>query len=372
MAINLTTLPSNIGGISVPDAIKGPLTALYGPGKYDRATYRYPRDLGTNQARKHSIVFTVREPDPRQLTAVASDAENIITGISGGVAEGGKKIWDTITNTETNLKEKFSGIGNIGVDQFKNTGSKIEKSVNNLSDYLTKLNRKDGSTIGLYVPDTVNVAYQSDYDTNFSLAGALGKPYFLAQGATSIANALRGQGDATLTNMINAAGNDPFIREYVSGKIGSLVGADLARLGLNSGGYAMNPQLQVLFHGIGFRSFQFDFTFTPYSKEESEMVKQIIYLFKYHSAPEINKNGIFTQGMYMKVPDTFNIKFYYGNEENRNVHRIGECVCTHVNVDYAGSGQWSTFNDGNPTQIRLTLQFQETVIIDKNRIMDGY
>ena len=173
--------------------------------------------------------------------------------------------------------------------------------------------------------------------------------------------------------MINAAGNDPFIGELVSGVVGKRLGADVSRLVLNAGGYAMNPQLQVLFRGIGFRSFQFDFVFTPYNKEEADMVKNIIYKFKYHSAPQINSNaGVFSQGMYMTVPDAFNIKFYYGNEENRNVQRIGECVLENVNVDYAGSGQWSTFNDGSPNQIRLTLQFKETVIIDKNRIADGY
>ena len=95
-------------------------------------------------------------------------------------------------------------------------------------------------------------------------------------------------------------------------------------------------------------------------------------MFKYHSAPQIEKNGVFEQGLYMKVPDAFNIKFYYGNEENRNVHRIGECVLRNVNVDYAGSGQWATFNDGAPNQIKMTLEFLETVIVDKQKINDGY
>ena len=107
---------------------------------------------------------------------------------------------------------------------------------------------------------------------------------------------------------------------------------------------------------------------TTSDQEKIEIIKK----FKYHSAPQIDKNGIFSQGMYMKVPDAFDIKFYYGNEENRNVNRIGECVLENVNVDYAGSGQWSTFNDGTPNQIKMTLQFRETIIIDKNRIIEGY
>jgi hypothetical protein len=357
MSINITTLPSNIGGISVPGAVKGPLSVLYG-SNYDKAIYRYPRDLGSNPARKHSIVFTVRESDPKNLVGVGQNLINDIKNV--GAAEG-------LGFAKAILTGDLQGAGK----QVTEAAEKLGPGVNDLSNALTKLNRKDGATIGLYIPDSVNVAYQTRYD-DFNTASALGRPYFLAQGATSIINAVRGQGDKSMTNLVNAAANDPFVREYVYGNIGKMAGMDLARIGLNAGGYAMNPQLQVLFAEIGFRQFQFDFTFTPYSQEESDTIKKIIYLFKYHSAPQIDDNGIFEQGLYMKVPDAFKINFYYGNEENLNVHRIGECVLESMNVDYAGSGQWSTFNDGVPNQIKLTLQFKETVIVDKNKINAGY
>lgn len=364
MSINITTLPSNIGGISVPGAVKGPLSVLYG-NRYDKATYRYPRDLGSNPARKHSIVFTVRESDPKNLVGVVENAiPTIRQGAETAIAEGAAALKQGLTgDVKGGLNSALGGI--------VKGGSEAAPGINDLSNSLTKLNRKDGATIGLYIPDTVNVAYQARYD-DFNTASALGRPYFLAQGATSIIEAIRGQGDKSMTNLINAAANDPFVREYVYGNIGKMAGMDLARIGLNAGGFAMNPQLQVLFAEIGFRSFQFDFTFTPYSQEETDTIKKIIYLFKYHSAPQIDKNGIFEQGLYMKVPDAFKINFYYGNEENLNVHKIGECVLENMNVDYAGSGQWSTFNDGAPNQIKLTLQFKETVIVDKNKINAGY
>jgi len=362
MSINITTLPSNIGGISVPGAVNGPLSVLYG-SKYDKAIYRYPRDLGTNPNRKHSIVFTVRESDPKNLVGIA---QNTFNDIKDAVVAEGANLPGIIAGSGTAL-EKANKIGQNAV----NAGEKLAPGVNDLSNALTKLNRKDGATIGLYIPDTVNVAYQASYD-DFQTASGLGRPYFLAQGATSIINAIRGQGDKSMTNLINAAANDPFVRDYVYGNIGKMAGMDLARIGLNAGGFAMNPQLQVLFAEVGFRSFQFDFTFTPYSQEETDTIKKIIYLFKYHSAPQIDNNGIFEQGLYMKVPDAFKINFYYGNEENLNVHKIGECVLENMNVDYAGSGQWSTFNDGAPNQIKLTLQFKETVIVDKNKIKAGY
>jgi hypothetical protein len=223
----------------------------------------------------------------------------------------------------------------------------------------------------LYVPDTVNVSYESHYSEDFSIADALGKPYYLAQGAVSLFNTFKNQGDTKMSNLLNQAGNDPFIRSFVADALGTATGTNLRNLALNAGGYAMNPQLQVLFSNIGFRHFQFDFVLTPYTKEESDTIRKIIEAFKYASAPELISNGVFTQSLFMKIPDTFNIKFLYNGAENKNVHKIGESVLTNVNVDYAPNG-WSTFNDGSPVQTRLTLQFTETVIIDKKKIKEGY
>lgn len=351
----------------------GPLAPLY-DNKYVSTTFRYPRDLGSNPNRRHSIVFTVRQADPAKLGEVFTDNLKLVQGtldkLGPAAAAAGRTAFDQVRTGN------FSGLKNtieeITLKEGLEAGNKISEAVNNLTTSLSKLNRKNGATIGLYIPDTVNVAYDVSYDSDFSLSTALGKPYFLAQGAASLYNTFKDQGDLKLSNIVNAAGGDPFVRDFVASQVGRATGTDIARLGLAAGGYAVNPQLQVLFSGIGFRQFQFDFVFTPYSEEESRIVEQIIKTFKYAAAPEIVPNGIFTQSLYMKIPDTFNINFFYGNRENTKVHKIGESVLTNVNVDYSGSGQWATFDDGSPLQIRMTLQFLETVIIDKNRISQGY
>jgi hypothetical protein len=357
------------------NGIIGPLAPLY-DNRYQSTTLRYPRDLGSNPSRKHSIVFTVRQADPAKLGEVTGEFITTLGDVTSGLAADVKKKYDSIVDQANGDPRKLlSGLKNIGLEDFKNNldaGQKLSKATKSLSTSLSTLNRKNGETIGLYIPDTVNVAYDVGYDSNFELSTALGKPYFLAQGAASLYNTFKDQGDLKLTNIVNAAGNDPFVRDFVASQLGRVTGTDLARLGLNAGGYAVNPQLQVLFSGVGFRQFQFDFIFTPYSQEEARTVENIIQTFKLASAPEIVPNGIFTQSLYMKVPDAFDIKFFYGNVENTKVHKIGESVLTNINVDYVGSGQWATFDDGSPVQIRMTLQFLETVIIDKNRINKGY
>lgn len=351
----------------------GPLAPLY-DNKYQSTTLRYPRDLGSNPSRKHSIVFTVREANPEALGEVFTSGVENLRGALTNLGPAASSALETALGQvrSGNFSGVIGTLNEVALKEGLEAGNKIQETVNNLTKSLSSLKRKNGATIGLYIPDTVNVAYDVSYDSDFSLSNALGKPYFLAQGAASLYNTFKDQGDLKMSNLVNAAGSDPFVRDFVASQVGRLTGTDLSRLGLAAGGFATNPQLQVLFSGVGFRQFQFDFLFSPYSQEESLVVEQIIKTFKYAAAPEIVPNGIFTQSLYMKIPDTFNINFFYGNQENKKVHKIGESVLTNVNVDYSGTGQWATFDDGAPLQIRMTLQFLETVIIDKRRINEGY
>ena len=362
------SIPTSVAGISIPGAVNGPLNLLYG-NKYNKTNYRFPRDVGSNPTRQHVILFTIKEPNPANLGAITTDTlKNLTTLAKDGVTV-------VSDSTEIGLKNGvIPGLEAFVVGTKNIAGSDAGKSaINNLNELTNvKINRKNGDSIALYVPDTVNVSYSTQYDDSFSLTDALGKPYFLAQGAVSLFNTFKNAGSESAINTINKAGNDPFVRTAVASVIDKIAGTNIRDIALNQGGYAMNPQLQVLFRGIGFRQFQFDFVLTPYSQEEADTIKQIIEKFKYASAPEIQSNGIFNQGLFMKIPDTFDIEFLYKGARNTNVHRIGESVLTNVNVDYAGSGTWATHNDGSPVQIKLTLQFTETVIIDKNKIAEGY
>jgi hypothetical protein len=362
------SIPTSVAGISIPGAVNGPLNLLYG-NKYDKTNYRFPRDVGSNPTRQHVILFTIKTPEPGNLGAILTDMAKAGTNIA-------KKGLNAITTAGTQVGSgDYEGAKNTVITKGQAIGGSTDvetlaTGTNTLTN--VKLNRKIGDSIALYVPDTVNVSYSAQYDDSFSLTDALGKPYFLAQGAVSLFNTFKNAGSESAINTINKAGNDPFVRTAVASIIDKVAGTNLKDVALNQGGYAMNPQLQVLFRGIGFRQFQFDFVLTPYSQEEADTIKSIIEKFKMASAPEITTNGVFNQGLFMKIPDVFDIQFLYKGAENTNVHKIGESVLTNVNVDYAGAGTWATHNDGSPVQIKLTLQFTETVIIDKNKIKEGY
>lgn len=361
------SIPTSVAGISIPGAVNGPLNLLYG-NKYDKTNYRFPRDVGSNPTRQHVILFTIKEPDPIQFGTVLQQTGEASIDIGKTAGRAG-----LTAGTQFAAGQNQQAITTLGTaaNEAQPAAEKFAEGVNSLTN--PKLNRKNGDSIALYIPDTVNVTYSADYNDKFSLTDALGKPYFLAQGAVSLYNTFKNFMNEPVVNTINKAGNDPFVVKKIAEVLSSSrLGTNLTDIALNKSGFALNPQVQVLFEGIGFRNFQFDFLLTPYSQEESDTIKKIIEKFKYASAPKIDRNGVFSQGLFMQIPNTFEIEFLYKGARNTNVHRIGESVLTNVNVDYAGAGSWATHNDGSPVQIRLTLQFTETIIIDKNKITEGY
>lgn len=385
------SIPTNIAGISIPtDAANGPLAALYG-NKYKIQGLKYPRDLGSNPSRNHVIKFDIYAKIPVNVEMVENAFTNVLETARGAVTN-----VQQAAGTETDPLERVrataiataKGIQKIGGA----TGNLVETAIagNGSKQYIT--------SIFLYVPDTLNVNYNSTYD-DISITDSLGKAYFIAQAGASLTDfALAGLQGGSASNLGNKILTDPALRYMGLNALGNKVGmsnlGDLALQGVNK---AINPQLQVMFRGIGFRTFQFDFLLTPYNKKEADDIKKIIHLFKYHSAPLISKkntsiptvrpDGIDPEGAAMvsglsnasnslgspffEVPETFQIEFMYKGARNPNVNRIAESVLTSVNVDYAPTG-WATHNEGAPVQTRLTLQFQEIQIIDKTKIVEGY
>lgn len=354
MNLSFTNLFSSVSG-----GVSGPLSSLY-ENKYKRVNYQYPRNLGTDSTRRHYIGFTILEPDPTYANNIKAAYENnfaILQNQSLDARTNGAEF----SGLESNLREGY------------NLASAAIQAVAQ-----SDVKRRPRTYINLYVPDTVNVTYSAGYG-DLSLTTALGTPYFLAQGGASLYDTYKNfeGGGLNPGNIVNAVGSDPFLRQLAGQTLGNIpkmgINGDAAsQLLLRGIGQAVNPQMQVLFQGLDFRRFQFDFTLTPYSAEEAKTIKDIVYQFKYASAPEINKNGVFgSQGMFFKVPDMFDIKFYYNGTENQNVHKITRSVLESVSVDYAPIG-WATYDGGEPVQTKMTLQFKEIEIVDKNRIKEGY
>lgn len=311
----IISIPTSIGGVSIPgNLINGPLGALFG-NKFGINNLQYPRDLGS-ATKGHVIQFSVNEIEPITY-------------------EEAKKFVTTTSSLE-DVKEKFNSIKNFfRQDEQKTLNFKPKK-------------KRKVATISLYIPDTLNFQYNAGYG-NLSLQ--------------TVVNETAGAATAAL-------GNVPKLGTlFKTASLGlSVAQSNAAKLALSTQGLAINPQQQLLFEGIDFRTYQLSFTFTPYSRQEAETVKEIIKLFRYHAAPQITTAAA---GMFFVPPSTFDLDFLFNGQRNNNVSRVAESVIENIDVNYAPNG-WAAYDNGAPVQTTLTMNFKEIELIDKDKIKAGY
>tara|TARA_B100000927_G_C16466824_1_gene470051 strand:- start:1630 stop:2796 length:1167 start_codon:yes stop_codon:yes gene_type:complete len=141
---------------------------------------------------------------------------------------------------------------------------------------------------------------------------------------------------------------------------------------------AINPGLEQLLDNVPFRSWDFTFDFWPKSQDEAQTVNEIIYFFRSSMLPDFYTDRLSMKGEklregvevesiqegenqlnanFMNYPNVFNISFKgpIGNK----IDGFLPAVCTNAQVDYAGGQKFSTFADGQPVHIQLTLNFLE-------------
>ena len=130
-------------------------------------------------------------------------------------------------------------------------------------------------------------------------------------------------------------------------------------------GQADNPFMEVLFDKMAMRNFTYNFTFAPKNKDERDDVQKIIALFRFHMAPELQGQA----ARFLTLPSEFDIQYMYQSQtgqasENDYYNKIATCVLTDCQVDYTPGGVRS-FDDGSPTQIKMSLSFMETQLLTK-------
>ena len=125
-------------------------------------------------------------------------------------------------------------------------------------------------------------------------------------------------------------------------------------------GVARNPHMATLFTGVDFRSHSFEYKFIPKSKQESDILADIIYRLKYHMAPSYAAEGHF-----FNYPEQFDIEF----ANKKYLFDIGASVLSAFNVSYSGEGSSYFFNnEGAPVSVSLSMTFQELTINTKENI----
>ena len=378
------SIPTSVAGVSLPGPLgqiaKGPLAALYG-GKGVQ-TLKYPSDLATDATKNHYVQFSIKEVIPAgySTTGPTTPGQSInLNGIAQATGAIGEAISNGIKSAASGSSEttqELIGRATEGVgDGYKKIGEYIPTSLQ-----ISPTTTQAKAYISLYMPDTLMAQYSADWQ-EMSL-GDMGTGISTLRMIDQLATNAGQQGTFTSGDLGKSLGNlastDPAVTATVANLLGaSGIGSNLidakviGDVILKGQGYAINPQLQMIFRGVGFRSFQLSFMFTPKSLEESTEVNDIIKTFKYHFSPgfEAGKTDS-TQSMFLTSPSIFNVQFKIGQNENEYTPKYGDCVLTDIDVNYAPNG-FAVHENGAPVQTTLNLTFKEIVIVDRDKIAKG-
>jgi len=124
-------------------------------------------------------------------------------------------------------------------------------------------------------------------------------------------------------------------------------------------GQILNPNLELLFQGVGLRVFPFQFQFFPRNSQEGETVINILRTLKTEMAPSRTSKEGNNTGIFIRTPSIFQLTYMKGGVKHPYLNSFLPTVLSDMKVNYTASGAHSTFYDGIPTHIRLDLQFKE-------------
>lgn len=381
-----------------PSVSKVP-TGVFSEDQYGMDILRYPSELSSTNTRDQIpsyVAFNIYVPS---MSPYAQNSNSSVSSVQSqsqlnsdyqsstfGKTTAPGQI-DTTGAVTVGAINKFSG-GSVLGSFIAGFSAAFVSSFANQTVSLRPAIKRIGTCIQLYMPDTVMSSMNHDYST-VNATNAIGNLRWATMVGHSITDAAkRLAADTHLGDILHpskwgdmgrgvfrslaASVNDNLASKELAGKAfesTGIVGEGFTDLMLRSAGVAVNPQVELIYRGTKNRSFIFEFRFTPRSKQESDVIYQIIQAFKKYSSPGI-ASGQF--GRYFIVPAQFDITFYFGNTVNPYLGKISTCVLESLDVNYVGQGQWASFTDGSPVEIVLMLRFLEAEIIYDDLVQRGF
>ena len=335
-------------------------------------TYQFPKDVFENQQLGHYMVFYVNVQDRSKYYYGGTDGYN---GPDAGFAntEDSSKGYNGLRSQSDRLKVRNNKITGKNLSTDKQDLSKSGRNsaaLQGLSS-IRKTTTRIKDSIALYLPpnvvDTTTASYE---DTPTGILGVATTDLIRSVSAFN-------EDDFEMIGKVGAKAMKETFQEILKnlggGAIEALTGAEGAiPLANKVFGRADNPFVEVFFNTMNIRTFTYNFNFAPRNEDETMEIQQIIQLFRFHMAPDLQE----VNSRYLTLPSEFDIHYMYkaqdGNSyENDYYGRIGTCVLENVSTNYTPNGVKS-FADGAPTQITMSLTFRETEVLTKEKINAGY
>jgi hypothetical protein len=253
--------------------------------------------------------------------------------------------WATTQSMLGNIQKQNSSIRNVGT-VYLNMPNSI--SLNESAGW-------GGQELGLIGNITKGVLAGSDTTAMQSMAGAA-----VGSAGNLLAAAAGGIVGTVLSKIPGVSG--------MTGGLLGMIGGNVIQSGAEAAfSVKQNPYMEMMFSGIGFRSYKFDFVFRAKNKSEIKTVGEIIKKFRQHSRPTWVEGGLGKS--FMNYPQEFQIQFLTeltatnSYEQNLNLPYLKPAVCTSVDTNFTPSNIWAAYDKGAPVAITLGLSFSETELV---------
>ena len=341
------------------------------------STFSYPMDVQQNFQNGHYMLFYINVQDKTKYQYQSADGVDIgdyqeraigVDKFGNKIIAKGKGANSAEVAYQKNRAMKSGK--HLQGDKFLESGELSRNAKKGVTSLFNNTRRIQES-IALYLPPNVADSTSAQYeDTPTGILGVA---------ATDIIRGVKAFNEDDF-ELIGSLGGKA-LKETFQEILKNLGGGAVEALTGNEGaiplankvfGRADNPFVEVFFKDMAVRTFQYNFNFAPRNEEETMEIQQIIQLFRFHMAPELQERN----SRYLTLPSEFDIHYMYkaadGNSyENDYYNRIGTCVLENVATNYTPNGVKS-FADGAPTQITMSLSFRETETLTKEKINQGY
>ena len=382
---SLNQLAGNIlGGSNVSVSLRkspielrdnSPLAVLDGD-PYAFSSISYPRDVTYDQQNGHYMLFYINVQNKTKYNMIGQESGvRVNEKVQTEDNEGNIKI-DPISYGNIDAAYSSGLVGSNGKGRIDTSDGvdlrKGRKGIGGFENIMPTTTRITDS-IAIYLPPNIKDSTSVGY--NNAEMGVIGAA---AAGGAATIDALRRGDMSGLASTLGTAAKDLVAEVGLnlgSEFIGTLAGVDpegLKGFAKKAFGQASNPYMEVLFEGVEMRTFNYNFTFSPRNADETDDVKKIIQMFRFHMSPELKGQA----NRFLTLPSTFDIHYMYQMTdgvatENDFYNKIATCVLESCNIDYTPGGVRS-FADGSPTQITMALQFKETELLTKERVKEGF
>jgi hypothetical protein len=156
-------------------------------------------------------------------------------------------------------------------------------------------------------------------------------------------------------------------------------------------GVIRNPNAEVLFQKMNFRTFNLTFKMAPNNRKEAEQVMTIVKTFRKAMLPQYGLNGTKVVGFgtdevdgeevttnagldaaFIKVPKVCSVSYMRGPKIHPYLPRYKMCAITDVAVNYTPDGNYAIFDDGMPVAVELRVSFMETKLLFAEDVGEVY